>query len=112
MIRVVTPVVKWVQVADFPSYEISELGEIRTLPSKLEVPKAKFDGVEYAELWKDGKPYLQHVNRMRWAAFNHPGFPPVRTTLERHGRWDDEKMKYADGEKSHMCGFVCAVGEV
>lgn len=105
-IEVILPLVKWAVISDFPSYEISDAGHIRTLPSNIEVPKAKFDGIEYVELWRDGKPYLIHVNRARWAAFPTGANPPI----SRHGFWLGDR--YADGEKAHMCGLVCSVGEV
>jgi len=33
-----------------------------------------------------------------------------KVDVERHGAWDKENLRYADGEKSHPCGYNCSVG--
>jgi hypothetical protein len=105
-------VTSWAKIEDFPRYEISAMNEVRDIIKGDIVPKAEFNGVEYVELFRDDKPYLMHVNRMRWAAFYLPGFPPSRTDFERHGEWLKNEERYSDGERSHLCGLVCSVGEV
>lgn len=111
-IQIVEREVQWRPIEDFPKYEISEMNDIREKATGRLLEKAKFSTIEYVELERDGKPYLQHVNRLRWAAFYLPGFPPTRTDVERHGEWRKDEGRYSDGEPSHLCGMVCSVGEV
>lgn len=112
MIRTDPPVVPWQTITEFPKYEMSLSGEVRNVDSGIRVPPATFDGVDYVELMRDGKPYLHRVDRLRWVTFPLPGFPPSRTPFERHGAWIKADEHYEDGEKSHLCGLVCSVGEV
>lgn len=102
----------WQTIEDFPDYEINHTGDVRTISGWIPVDTAKFNYVDYVELMRDGKPYLQHVNRLRWKAFNKPNIPPYRTDIQRHGAWLKDQMRYEDGEKSHLCGMICSVGEV
>jgi hypothetical protein len=102
----------WKTIEDFPRYEINELGDIREKLSGNLLPKAKFNYVDYVELMRDGKPYLQHVNRLRWKSFNLANIPSYRTDIQRHGIWLKDQLRYEDGEKSHLCGVICSVGEV
>ena len=112
MIRVEPPVVHWQTIAEFPKYEINMQGEVRNEDSGIRVQPSKFDGVDYVELFREGKPYLQHVNRLRWKTFHLAGNPFPQTPFERHGVWLDYEGRYVDGEKAHLCGLVCSVGEV
>lgn len=110
MIKEETTKTSWYPLEDFPEYEINYLGGIRNIASGVMVDTAKFNYTNYVELMLDGKPYLQHVNRLRWKTFNLAPYP--RTSIDRHGKWIKDEMRYSDGEKSHLCGMVCSVGEV
>lgn len=112
MIRVEPPVETWQVLAEFPKYEISMQGAVRNIDSGIRISPAKFNGVDYVELMHEGKPYLQHVNRLRWVTFPLAGLPYPHTDLSRHGAWNKTKARYADGESAHPCGFNCSVGEV
>lgn len=110
MIRVEEPVVIWQVLADFPKYEINHGGEVRNVDSGIRIEPSKFDGISYVELMREGKPYLQHVNRLRWKTFPFPGFPYPETDVSRHGAWSDVRKRYTDGESAHPCGMNCSVG--
>jgi hypothetical protein len=112
MIRIEPPVVQWQSIAAFPKYEMNMQGEVRNEDSGIRVQPAKFDGVDYVELMREGKPFLLKVNRLLWDTFPLAGFPPIPSDIERHGAWDQTRERYEDGEGAHMCGMVCSVGEV
>jgi hypothetical protein len=112
MTHVDAPGMIWVTLTEFPNYKLNYLGEVRTVDSDADVPHSKFDGIAYVELMRDGKPYLQHVNRLRWKTFPLPGFPPLETDVNRHGPWSSDMKRYADGESAHPCGMNCSVGAV
>jgi hypothetical protein len=102
----------WAPIENFPGYEISSFGDVRDISTNEVLPKAKFNNVDYVELMRDSKPYLMHVNRLRWSVFYQSAVPSHRSDVERHGKWIKDEMRYSDGEKSHLCGMVCSVGEV
>lgn len=112
MIQVEPPAPQWQTIAAFPKYEINQMGEVRNEDSGIRIQPAKFDGIDYVELMKEGKPFLLQVRRLVQDTFPTGANPYLPSDIERHGAWAQTKERYADGESAHMCGMICSVGEV
>jgi len=61
----------WVECWDFPSYEVSNLGNIRNSKTG-KVLQVRQDGKEYrmASIYYEGKPYTKRLGRYVWMSFN------------------------------------------
>ena len=61
----------WIECWDFPSYEVSNLGNIRNTKTEKQL-KVRQDGREYRMvcLWHNGKGYTKRVGRLVWMSFN------------------------------------------
>jgi hypothetical protein len=112
VIKIVPEVVDWQTLSEFPKYEMNLLGEVRDIDTQIRVKPMTIGSADYVELYREGKPFLMHVLRLVWRTFPTGANPPVPSDIERHGEWNQTKERYADGEVAHMCGMVCAVGEV
>jgi hypothetical protein len=62
---------KWVECWDFPTYEISNLGNIRNAKTGKQL-KVRQDGREYRMvcLWYNGKGHTKRIGRLVWMSFN------------------------------------------
>jgi hypothetical protein len=62
----------WIEMFDFPNYEISNLGNIRRLKTKKQI-KLSTEGKTYnmASLWYNKKGYNKRVGRYVWMSFNN-----------------------------------------
>jgi len=62
---------KWVEMWDFPTYEISDMGNIRNAKTEKQL-SVRQDGKEYrmVQLWYNGKGYTKRVGRYVWMSFN------------------------------------------
>ena len=62
----------WVEMFDFPTYEVSNLGNVRNAKTKKQM-KVRQDGKEYrmVSLWKEGKGYTKRVGRYVWMSHNN-----------------------------------------
>lgn len=61
----------WIEMFDFPNYEISNLGNVRNARTER-LLKVRQDGTEYrtASLWYNKKKYSKRVGRYVWMSFN------------------------------------------
>ena len=55
----------WTTVAEFPAYEISDRGNVRSRRDrKVKAVHLDADGVESVWLWRDGRPVVRAVHRL------------------------------------------------
>lgn len=63
---------KWVELYEFPNYEISNTGKVRNIKrNKLLKVELDSDGYNNLCLYKDGKKYRRRVGRLVWMSFNN-----------------------------------------
>lgn len=61
---------QWKQIVDFPNYEVSNMGNIKSLYSeKLLKPSSNWEGYLMVVLYKDGKGFMKLVHRLVAQAF-------------------------------------------
>lgn len=54
----------WTVVTEFPNYEVSNRGRVRTRGARGRIAKQHLDssGLAYVRLWEDGLPYARYVH--------------------------------------------------
>jgi len=64
----------WKTIEDFPDYEVSNLGRVKSFKKykegKILKPQKNNGGYLYVNLWKDGKQYTKTIHRLVLEAFN------------------------------------------
>lgn len=66
---------KWVEMWEFPHYEISNLGNVRHIKRPEKNLAVRQDGREYRMvcIWGNGKKYNKRIGRYVWMSFNQCG---------------------------------------
>jgi len=57
----------WKVIKDFPDYEVSNLGRVKSLKfgnERILKSKKNNQGYLYVDLWKNGKPYIKRIHRL------------------------------------------------
>lgn len=79
----------WVEMWEFPNYEISNTGKIRNIKTGREL-KIKSNGSDYriVSLWYEGRKYTKRVARLVWSSFNQQYCKQTIDHIDRDGSND------------------------
>jgi hypothetical protein len=80
----------WVEMWDFPTYEVSNTGKVRNAKTGREL-KVKSDGENYrvVSLWYQGKKYTKRTARLVWNSFNQQYCSKTVDHIDRNGSNDN-----------------------